>query len=87
MQVSTELLDMCTTSGRNCGTAVSIFTKIDSILAKHNIPWSDCVGFGVDNTSVNVGIRNSIMTHVKQKFPPVISWDVPNYAAEEALWI
>ena len=66
-QVSTQLLDMCTTSGRNCGTAASIFSKIDSIMAKHNIPWSNCVGFGVDNTSVNVGIRNSIMTDVKQK--------------------
>ena len=90
LQVSTRLLDMCTTSGRNCGTAASIFSKIDSTLAKHNIPWSNCVGFGVDNTSVNVGIRNSIMTHVKQKVstcyfmgcPCHLVHNVANYAAE-----
>ena len=67
MQVTTQLLDMCTTSGRHCGTADSIFSKIDSVLTKHDIPWQNCVGFGVDNTSVNVGLRHSIMTHVKQK--------------------
>ena len=33
----------------------------------HNIPWGNCVGFGVDNTSVNVGLHHSIMTHVKER--------------------
>lgn len=40
-QVATQLLDMCTTSGRDCGTASSIFSKIDSVV---NIPWINCVG-------------------------------------------
>lgn len=31
-QVTTHLLDMCTTTGRDCGTATAIFTKIDSVL-------------------------------------------------------
>ena len=31
-QVLTQLLDMCTTSGRDCGTAKAIFSKIDSVL-------------------------------------------------------
>ena len=66
-QVTTQLLDMCTTSGRDCGTAVSIFKKINSVLVKFDVPWEHCVGFGVDNTSVNVGLRHSIMTHVQQK--------------------
>ncbi len=66
-QVTTQLLDMCTTTGRNCGTAAAIFEKIDSILGNHEIPWNYCIGFGVDNTSVNLGIRNSIMTRVKEK--------------------
>ena len=90
LQVSTRLLDVCTTSRRNCGTAASIFSKIDSTLVKHNIPWSNCVGFGVDNTSVNVGIRNSILTHVKQKVstcyfmgcPCHLVHNVADYAAE-----
>ena len=66
-KVVTHLLDMCTTSGRDCGTAVAIFSKIDSALNRYEIPWCNCVGFGVDNTSVNVGLRHSIMTHVQQK--------------------
>jgi len=66
-QVVTHLLDMCTTTGRECGTSLAIFSKIDSVLERFDIPWNHCVGFGVDNTSVNLGLRNSIMTHVKEK--------------------
>ena len=66
-QVTTQLLDMCTTSGRTCGTADAIFSKINSVLSNYQIPWDNCIGFGVDNTSVNVGMRNSIMTRVKEK--------------------
>ncbi len=60
-QVITHLLDMCTTSGRECGTSVAIFSKIDSVLDRFSIPWSNCVGFGVDNTSVNLGVRHSVI--------------------------
>ncbi len=66
-EVVSHLLDMCTTSGRDCGTSMTIFSKIDSVLEKYSIPWGNCVGFGVDNTSVNIGLRHSIMTHVQQK--------------------
>ena len=66
-KVSTHLLDMCTTSGRDCSTSLAIFNKIDSVLVSHGIPWSNCVGFGVDNTSVNVGLHHSLMTHVQKK--------------------
>ena len=66
MEVTTQLLDMCTTSGCHCGTADSIFNKIGSVLSIHNIPWGNCVGFGGDNTSVNVGMHYSYITHVKQ---------------------
>ncbi len=65
--VTTQLLDMCLTSGVNSGTAETIFNKMDEALTSSGIPWSHCIGTGVDNTSVNLGIRNSIRTRVLQK--------------------
>ena len=59
-QVTMQLLDMCTNSGKDCGTASIIFGKDDSVVTTLNIPWRNCVGFGVDNTSVNVGRHHSI---------------------------
>ena len=68
-QVTTQLLDMCTTSGRNCGMASAIFAKVDSVLSTLNIPWQHCVGFGVDNASVNIGWHHSIKTEVQARNP------------------
>ena len=42
-RVLTHLLDMCTTSERECGTSAAIFSKIDSVLNNHNILWHHCV--------------------------------------------
>lgn len=65
-KVDTRFLDMCTTSGVNSATAESIFSKMNEVLVRHNVPWINCVGVGVDNTSVNMGKSNSIMTRVCQ---------------------
>ncbi len=66
-KVGSRFLDMCATEGTHAATAHSIFEKIDSVLISHDISWSSCVGFGVDNTNVNLGSKNSIMTRVKDK--------------------
>ena len=66
--VSTQLLDMCMTRG---STVADIFGKMDETLQHHGISWDNCVSVGVDNTSVNLGRRNSIMTWVTQKNPAV----------------
>lgn len=42
-QVTTQLLDMCTTSGRTCGTAHTIFSKVDSVLSNHGLIALDLV--------------------------------------------
>lgn len=57
--VSTQLLDMCMYSS---STAEGIFPKMKEALSKHDIPWDNCVGIGLDNTSVNMGCTNSIKT-------------------------
>lgn len=98
-RVTTQLLDMCLTSGivlhkiytfwlathgmfnyapftqyvqhrgPRCGTAEAIFAKMNEVLQSNHISWTNCVGVSVDNTSVNTGKSNSIMTRVKQQNP------------------
>ena len=53
--------------GTNAGTAAAIFEKMDEILHSHEIPWSNCIAASVDNTSVNIGKHNSILTRIKSK--------------------
>ena len=56
-------------AGTDSGTAAAIFNKMDEVLQQNNISWSNCVGVSVDNTSVNLGKNNSVMTWVHQKHP------------------
>ena len=63
-RVITRFLDMCYTSGHNSGTAATIFQKIDGVMIKPQLPWKNCDGFSLDNTSAYVGIGNSIKSRV-----------------------
>lgn len=63
-KVMSHFLDMCTTTGTGAATAATIYDKISEVLVKNSIPWINCVAFGVDNTNVNIGVRNSIMSRV-----------------------
>ena len=64
-------------AGQQSATAESIFTKMDNVMRDNHIPWTNCVGSAVDNTSVNLGRRNSIMTRVLQKNPKVYFMGCP----------
>ena len=55
---------MCCTTGQTSGTAATMFKKIDHVMTKLQLPWSNCVGFSLDNTSANLGLCNSIKTIV-----------------------
>ena len=59
-----QLLDM---GACKEGTAEVLFNNIDSILRKNKVDWEYCVAVGLDNTSVNVGKKNFIMTRVLAK--------------------
>lgn len=61
--VSTQFLDMCMSSS---STAEGIYGVMNDVLAKHDISWTNCIGLGLDNTSVNMGCRNSIKTRILQ---------------------
>lgn len=66
-KIVTEFLDMCATRGRDAGKAEEIFNKIDFCMEKYKIPWTNCKGFSVDNTNVNIGARNSIKSRALEK--------------------
>ena len=63
----TQFIDMCWTIGSSGDTAKSIFNKIGKVLRKCEITLCNCVGFSVDNTSTNMGIRNSIKSRALEK--------------------
>ena len=58
-KVATKFLDVCLSK---VSTAVGIFTSINNVFQKYDIPWENCISLGVDNTSVNVGRDNSLST-------------------------
>jgi hypothetical protein len=49
------------------GTAEEVFSAIDGCISSYQIPLENWVAVGVDNTNVNIGKNNSIMTRVKAK--------------------
>lgn len=51
-------------SGTDAATARAIFDKMDGVLGNYDIPWDNCVGLGVDNTSVNTDRHNSIISQI-----------------------
>ena len=63
--VQVNFLVMCMVS--SC-TAEGLFSAME-VFATNSLSWGNCVGLGVDNTSVNVGIPNSIKSRVLQKNP------------------
>lgn len=80
-KVACKFLDMCLSKD---SSAAGIFSCIDLALQKHSIPWTNCLGFGVDNTSVNVGKHNSIMTRVLTINPQVYFMGCPCHMADNA---
>lgn len=63
--------------GEQAASAETIFSKMDETLRSNDVSWEKCVGIGVDNTSVNLGKRNSIMTRVLQKNPTAFFMGCP----------
>ena len=63
-KVSAQLLHMGACEG---GTTEALFNNIDSILIENKVDWEICVAVGLDNTAVNVGKKNSIMTRILAK--------------------
>lgn len=80
-KICCKFLDMCLSTE---STADAIFKSVDAALEKHSISWTNCVGFGFDNTSVNVGRHNSVKTKVAEKNKLVYFMGCPCHMAHNA---
>ena len=70
-RIATRFLDMCPTTS---STAEAIYGVLNDRLTKFlqsSNPWSMCTSVGVDNTAVNIGIRNSIKTRIQHANPAI----------------
>ena len=79
--VQSKFLDMCTTTGLTGDTAEAIFAKMNQVLSAYDVSWIDCVGFGVDNASVNIGKHNSIKSRALRANPNIYFVGCPCHLA------
>ncbi len=86
-KVQSRFLDMCLTNGARAATAEEIFARMDQILSSNAISWANCVGCGVDNTSVNLGKHNYIKTRVQHVNPSIYFMGCPCHIAHNTACI
>ena len=55
---------MCSTTGEDCSKAETWFTTINDAFKKDDLNWDNVVSVGLDNTTTNMGIRNSLKTRI-----------------------
>ena len=61
--ISPQLLDMCTCKE---STSEALFEMINQTLSQFGISWKNCVAMLLDNTSVNLGKKNSIIKNLQR---------------------
>ena len=63
-KVISQLLD---TGTCKLSTVEVLFGNMDKMISDAGVSWENCVAVGFDNTAVNIGSRNSIMTCVSKQ--------------------
>ena len=51
----------------NDSTAEALFNAVSVELESRDIPWENLIGYASDTASVMVGVRNSVLSRIKQK--------------------
>ena len=71
-ELQTKFYDMFVTTGVDCSKSETLFNAINDKFVKDDIPWQNVISVGLDNTSCNIGIRNSVKSRILQKNPDCI---------------
>lgn len=69
--VVTRFMDMCPSTSATAEAIYNVMDKNLVNLLKCSNPWSLCTSVGVDNTSVNIGVRYSLKTRVLSRNPAI----------------
>ena len=62
---------------RKKSDAETLFSRIDKVLKNAGVSLDNCIGIGMDNTSVKLAINNSVMTRVLEKNNSVYIYGCP----------
>ena len=57
----------------------SVHQRYATYATTHDISWNNCIGLGVENTSVKMGCRDSIKTSVLEKNPAIFIMGCPRH--------
>ena len=57
----------------NIATGEALFDALEKELSHRSIPWKNAVGFTSDSASVMVGLRNSVLSRVREKQPQIFN--------------
>ncbi len=74
--VSTQLLDMCLTSGPDAGKEARIFEKIDKVMISNNIPWLKCIAFSLKTQMSILESTTQSRLVLLKRTQRHFSWDV-----------
>lgn len=66
-RVVSQFLDMCTSTSATAEAIYNVMDETLSSLLELPNPWGLCTSVGVDNTSVNIGTRNSLKSRILQR--------------------
>ena len=83
-RVMTKFLDLNLITGRDSGKAAAMFESIDAKFQSYELSWDSVTCIGMDNTNVNMGIRNSIKTRVVEKNENIVVAGCPCHILHNA---
>ena len=81
LEVQTKFYDMRLTTGVDCSKSETLFNAINGKFVKDGIHWQNVICVGLNNTSANMGIRNSVKSCILEKKILIVSLSLSPYCS------